>query len=216
MGGSVAGVALTVGFDLDMTLVDSRAGIVATLQHTMARYGVCVPEDQLWPYIGHPLPTTLAAYLPAELVPQARDAYREEYLRSAVAVTTALPGADESFTAIRRAGGRVVVVSAKHAPAVHAVLSQVGLEPDEVVGDLFGADKGLAPAEHQADVYVGDHVGDMLGAAAAGAVAVAVLTGPNDRASLEGAGAAAILGGLTAFPGWLASWLAERRETGLV
>lgn len=198
-------VVLTVGFDLDMTLVDSRAGIVATLQHTLARYAVSVAEDELWPHIGHPLPATLAAYLPEALVQEATDAYRAEYLNSAVRVTTAFPGAAESLAAIRRAGGRVVVVSAKHAPAVHAVLAQVGLAADEVVGDLFGHDKASALAEHGVDVYVGDHVGDMQGAVAAGAEAVAVLTGPSDRASLEEAGATVILDSLSAFSAWLSS-----------
>lgn len=196
-------MALTVGFDLDMTLVDSRAGIMATLEHTLAAYGLGPGEAELWPHIGHPLEVTLGRYLPPEHLEAAVAAYRLEYLRSAVAVTTTLPGALESVAAVREEGGRVVVVSAKTSAAVHAVLAQVGLQPDDVVGDLFGSDKGLALSEHHVDVYVGDHVGDVEGALAAGAVPVAVLTGPNDRASLEAAGAEVVLESLLELPGWL-------------
>lgn len=196
-------MTLTVGFDLDMTLVDSREGIIATMQYAIGQQGVVAEREKLWELLGHPLDTTLGHWLAVHQLEEAMATYRREYLESAVPVTTPLPGAHEAFDAVRELGGRVVVVSAKTAPAVRAVLEHVGLAPDEVVGGLFGEAKGIALREHHAQVYVGDHAGDVHGARAAGATSVVVLTGPNDRATLERAGADVILEDLTQFPGWL-------------
>jgi phosphoglycolate phosphatase len=49
-------------------------------------------------------------------------------------------------------------------------------------------------------------VGDVVGARGAGAVAVAVATGPTSRADLEAAGADVVLDDLSAFPDWWARW----------
>jgi phosphoglycolate phosphatase len=57
---------------------------------------------------------------------------------------------------------------------------------------------------HGASVFVGDHVGDMIGAVAADAYPVGVLTGPCDEAALVAAGAAVVLPDLTQFADWLA------------
>ena len=60
----------------------------------------------------------------------------------------------------------------------------------------------------RASVYVGDHTGDVRGARTAGAVSVAVTTGPCDEAELRAAGADVILRDLTEFPEWLRSYAA--------
>ena len=82
-------------------------------------------------------------------------------------------------------------------------IEHLGLDADEVVGWLWGAGKAEALIEHGASVYVGDHVYDVLGAKAAGAVSVAVATGPCSAADLQAAGADVVLPDLTAFPQWL-------------
>ncbi|HET8601088.1 MAG TPA: HAD hydrolase-like protein [Segeticoccus sp.] len=196
----------TIGFDLDMTLVDSREGIVATMRAALRDQGVTVDDHQLWPHIGEPLEQTLGRYISGEGLDRACADYRREYLRSAVPVTTLLPGARESLEAIHDLGGHVIVVSAKVTEAVQAVLDQVGLVAEDVQGGLFADGKATVLRRHCAAVYVGDHVGDVQAARAADATAVAVLTGPNDKATLERAGADVILDGLREFPGWLREW----------
>jgi phosphoglycolate phosphatase len=53
-------------------------------------------------------------------------------------------------------------------------------------------------------VYVGDHIGDMVGAVTAGVCAVGVLTGSCDEGQLRAAGAEYVLPDLTGFADWLA------------
>lgn len=56
---------------------------------------------------------------------------------------------------------------------------------------------------------MGDHTGDVRGARTAGALSVAVPTGPCDEAELRAAGAEVVLPDLLAFPRWLRSYVAD-------
>ena len=204
-----------VGFDLDMTLVDSAAGIHATLAAACAEVGVTIDEAASRRWIGVPLEDTLRAIAPSVDPDATADRYRELYPEVGVPPITLLPGAAEAFEAVHDLAGRVLVVSAKVEPAVRRVLAHVGLDagrraPDLVVGGLFAAAKGVRLATERADVYVGDHPGDVEAAQVAGAVAVAVATGPHPAADLAAAGADVVLADLTAFPAWLRGWDADR------
>lgn len=180
---------LVVGFDLDMTLVDSRRGIVGCMQRALEARGVAATEEQLWPLIGAPLLDNLALFLPDEQVEAAAADYRADYLVQAIELTVLLPGARELVDAIHDADGTVLVVSAKNPTAVKAVLEHVGIDPDIVVGDLFGHDKATPLREHRATSYIGDHIGDMHAAITAGVRAIGVATGPVDADTLQEAGA---------------------------
>lgn len=204
-----------VGFDLDMTLVDSAAGIHATLAAACAEVGVTIDEAASRRWIGVPLEDTLRAIAPSVDPDATADRYRELYPEVGVPPITLLPGAAGAVEAVHDLAGRVLVVSAKVEPAVRRVLAHVGLDagrraPDLVVGGLFAAAKGVRLATERADVYVGDHPGDVEAAQVAGAVAVAVATGPHPAADLAAAGADVVLADLTAFPAWLRGWDADR------
>ncbi len=202
---------LAVGFDLDMTLVDSSDGIIATLQATTSELGVHPTAEQLWPFMGLPLEDILAPFLSAEQLPAARARYRELYPVMGVPGTRLLPGAREAFDAVRALHGQVVVVSAKREAAVHLVLEHLGLTPDVVAGDLFGTQKATALVEHGVSVYVGDHVGDVQGALAAGATPVGVTTGPMTADELRAAGAEAVIDSLAQLPAWLTEHVLDQR-----
>lgn len=206
-----------VGFDLDMTLVDSAAGIFATLAAACAEVGVTIDEAAARRWIGVPLEDTLRAIAPQVDPDATAERYRELYPEVGVPPITLLPGAAEAFEAVHDLGGRVLVVSAKVEPAVRRVLAHVGLDtgrraPDLVVGGLFAAAKGVRLAAERTDVYVGDHPGDVEAAKVAGAVAVAVATGPHPASDLAAAGADVVLADLTGFPAWLRDFAADRAD----
>ncbi|MFF0890482.1 HAD family hydrolase [Streptomyces sp. NPDC003456] len=202
--------ALTVGFDLDMTLIDSRPGIRACYLALSERTGVHIDADLAVTRLGPPLAEELINWFPAEEVPAVADLYREMYPAYAVEATPALPGAREAMAAVREAGGRAIVVTAKYEPNAKLHLAHLGIEPDAVIGDLWAEQKALALREHGAGVYVGDHVGDVRGARTAGALSVAVATGPCSPEELRAAGADVVLGDLTAFPRWISDYRPER------
>lgn len=197
---------LTVGFDLDLTLVDSRERIVASYTRALADVGVHVTADAIEPHLGTPLTHTLAALAPAADADTLVLRYRRHYDADPdMPPERPMPGAREALETVRELTGSVVVVSAKYLPAVHRALEQSGLADlvDAVYGEVFAADKAVALATERALVYVGDHPGDMAAAAACGAVAVGVATGSHSARDLLAAGADATLPDL----GELRSWL---------
>ncbi|MEV2197126.1 HAD family hydrolase [Streptomyces phaeochromogenes] len=195
---------LTVGFDLDMTLIDSRPGIHACYQALSARTGTYIDADLTITRLGPPLAEELVNWFPAEEVEAVADLYREMYPTHAIAPTPAMAGAREAIAAVREAGGRAIVVTAKYEPNAKLHLSHLGIEPDAVIGGLWAEGKAEALREYDAGVYVGDHTGDVRGARAANALSVAVATGPCDADELREAGADVVLTDLTEFPIWLA------------
>ncbi|SCK07141.1 HAD family hydrolase [Streptomyces sp. WMMB 322] len=205
------GPAPTVGFDLDMTLIDSRPGIRAAYEALSAETGVHIDAALTVTRLGPPLEQELAHWFPEKQIPEAAERYRELYPRYAIEPSTAMPNAREAVAAVRAAGGRAVVVTAKHEPNAKLHLEHLGIEPDAVAGWLWAEAKAEALLDFGAGVYVGDHTGDVRGAAAAGALSVAVPTGPCDAEELRRAGADVVLaGGLGEFPGWFAGYCSRR------
>ncbi|MFF1792697.1 HAD family hydrolase [Kitasatospora sp. NPDC086009] len=203
-------VPLTVGFDLDMTLLDTRPGIRATYLALAAETGAHIDADLVVTRLGPPLLDELSNWFPAERVQAVADRYRVLYRDLAFAPTVALPGAHAAIDAVRAHGGRVVVITGKYEPNARLHLEHAGLHADALVGDLWAETKGVALREHGASVYVGDHLGDIRGAKHADAVAVGVATGPYGAEDLLAAGADVVLADLTGFPEWLAGHLAAR------
>ncbi|MFP3991689.1 HAD family hydrolase [Streptomyces sp. E11-3] len=200
----------TVGFDLDMTLIDSRPGIRAAYQELSAETGVWIDADLAVTRLGPPLEEEVAQWFPAERVQAMCERYRELYPTYAIEPTLVMPGARAAVAAVQEQGGRAIVVTAKHEPNAKLHLTHLGIEPDAVIGWLWAEAKAEALREYGASVYVGDHLGDIRGARAAGALSVAVPTGPCDAGELRAEGADVLLSDLTEFPGWLARHRAGR------
>jgi phosphoglycolate phosphatase len=197
-----------VGFDLDMTLVDSADAIVDAVACTVAHYGAQIDEPGVRASVGLPLERVFPAYIPDVPYADALEVYRARYLSHGLAMQSVLPGAREALEQVTGEGFRIVVVSAKKDTHVRAVLETVGLDGfvDHVIGERFAETKAEALLEVGALVYVGDHVGDVTGARGAGAVAVAVATGPTSAADLAAAGADVVLDDLTGWSTWWRQW----------
>lgn len=197
------GKAGIVGFDLDMTLVDSADGIVASIQYVCAGYGVEPSAQEIRQTIGLPLDMVFPAWLPDEPYDVLLAAYRAHYRENGVPLTVAMPGAAQAIADLRAAGDAVMVVTAKHEPVAALALAAAGLDADIIVGDRFAEAKGESLLEHGAWAYVGDHVGDLRAARVAGAHAIAVATGPTSAEELRAYGADVVLDSLHDLGGWL-------------
>jgi len=198
--------ALVVGFDLDMTLVDSAAGIVDAVSAVVASHGRAVDDDAVRATLGLPLDMVFPMFIDDVPYPVLLAEYRAYYGEHGIPMSRELPGARASLECVRAVGGRILVVTAKHATQARAVLDVAGLSADDVAGESFAEQKGDVLLTYGAAIYVGDHVGDIAGARKAGAAAVAVATGPTSAAELEAAGADVVLTDLEQFPGWFAAW----------
>jgi uncharacterized protein len=202
---------LVVGFDLDMTLIDTVVGFAATLDALGAELGVEFPTAEMTSKLGPPLELLLEPHLEADGIGPAADRFREIYPDFAVAPTPAFPGVADALAAVRRHGGRIVLVTGKHTPNAQLHVDHLGLDVDVVEGRVWGTGKGEVLRRHEADLYVGDHVHDVEGARAAGVVSVSVLTGGCTREELEEAGTDVVLADLDEFPTWLDDYVLQLR-----
>jgi uncharacterized protein len=200
-----------VGFDLDMTLIDTGPGVAATLDALAVELGVEFPSQDLAAALGPPLDQMLAPHLPAEDLGAATDRFRAIYPDHAIRPTPYLTGAPEALAAVRRHHGRILLVTGKFTPNAQLHVDHLGLDVDLVTGNVWGEGKAVVLREEGAGIYVGDHVHDVAGALAAGAVSVSVLTGGSTREELVDAGTHVVLDDLTRFPSWLDDHLARAR-----
>jgi len=195
-----------VGFDLDMTLIDSRRAIMASFAGVAADTGVPIDPAAVDRRLGIKLEDELAYWFPADQVPPAVRLYREHYLRLAGPLTSVLPGAREALAAVRAAGARAVVITAKYELTARLSLDGVGLAADEIFADVHGPQKAAVLAGLGAGVYVGDTPADMAAAVQAGARAVGVTTGSFTDRDLSAAGADLVLASLADFPALYATF----------
>jgi phosphoglycolate phosphatase len=199
-------VAGPVGFDLDLTLINSRPAIMAAWRAVADEFGVRIDLTEVGRRLGIKLEDEVAYWFPPASQTGALVSYRRHYVLLAPTLTFSLPGAAEAIGAVRAAGERAVVVTAKQAVTVQPSLAAVGLEPDEVVTHVYGPEKGAALARLGAAVYVGDTPADMTAGRTGGAVPIGVPTGSFGRAELIAAGAQQVMESLAEFPAWYAGF----------
>lgn len=201
-------VTFTVGFDLDMTLIDPRPGMIDLFGVLASETGLPLSGREFVSRLGPPLQNEFARYgLDAATVERLVARYRELYVEIVIPSTRPMPGAAAALDSVNAHGGRSVVVTAKHAAHARRHLEHLELAVSAVSGDLWSGAKAVALIEHGAEIFVGDHLGDITGARTADAFAVGVATGPIDAERLAAAGADVVLTDLTAFPAWLDSYL---------
>ncbi len=177
-----------VGFDLDMTLIDSRPGIAATYEALAAETGRTIDVAAVTSRLGPPLEVELAYWFAAEEIPTVADRYRALYPGIAIPLIALLPGAREAVDTVRAAGGSALVITAKNQRNAGLHLDHLGLDV-EVVGDAWREAKADVLRERGAHAYVGDHVHDMDAARIADVVGIGVHTGPCTADELAAAGA---------------------------
>jgi phosphoglycolate phosphatase len=197
---------LIVGFDLDLTLLESRPGIRASLERLSKETGVAIDVDVVIGRLGPKLEWELAEWFPADQVDRMCDRYREIYWDECVgAGTTLLPGARAAVDAVRERDGQVVIITAKSVPLSLRCLAAVDIDADAIAGHVHGDEKRDAIREHSVGIYVGDTAADVRAAVDAPALAVGVTTGPDNAHTLGSAGADLVLDTLADFPAWLAT-----------
>jgi uncharacterized protein len=194
---------LVVGFDLDMTLIDTRPGFGACLRALGEECGVAFDVDAMTARLGPPLEMLLAEYVEEDRVAELGDRFRALYPDIAVLPTPAFAGAREALAAVRKHHGETLVVTGKYRPNAQLHVDALELDVDHLVGWAWGHGKAEFITAHGASVFVGDHIHDVEGALAAGALSVSVLTGGCTEEELRAAGTDVVLRDLTEFPAWL-------------
>lgn len=194
---------LVVGFDLDMTLIDSRPGVIASFDALNAELGTAIDGRGIAARLGPALETEMARYFGPDEIDPVCDRYREIYAELGPPGSSLLPGAAAAVASVRALEGTTAVITAKYGPNAHRCLAHVGIAVDHVIGWRHGPQKAETLLELGAHVYVGDTLPDLAAAHHAGAVAVGVASGPVPAAELTAGGADVVLDTLEPFADWL-------------
>jgi phosphoglycolate phosphatase len=191
-----------IGFDLDMTLIDSRPGIRAVYERLAAESGAEIDIDLVTSRLGPPVEWELGHWVPEAEVTRWADRYRELYPGVALPLVEVLPGAHAAIEAANL-HGRTIVITAKHGPNAQLHIDRLKLPVGEVFGRAWREGKADVLRAQHATTYVGDHVHDMEAAQLAGVPGIGVTTGPSSAEELREAGATDVLTSLEDFPAWL-------------
>lgn len=192
--------------DLDGTLIDSGDGVVASLREGFLGAGLQPPDDDvLRSFIGPPIHESARRVgVPRELHDEVIGGYQRAFAERGNLMSRVFDGIPQALQALRDAGARLVVATAKPHTFAVPVLEHVGLAP--LLDGVFGAPddesdtKGQIIARAMASVgpgvravMVGDREHDVHGARENGLACVGVLWGFGDRAELESAGARTVV-----------------------
>lgn len=196
-------------FDLDGTLTDSQAGIVASYRYALAAVGLAADESRTKALIGPPLEQNLLTLgVAAADVSRATAAYRQYFVRRGMYENRLYDGAVDALAELSSGGTRLGVATSKLVDFAHAILEHFQISHFfEVVS---GASRD-GSRSHKADVaahaleglgypqpssvaLVGDREQDMYAAAELGLYGVGALWGYGSEAELRQAGAQVLVG----------------------
>lgn len=199
---------LTLLFDLDGTLTDSRPGIVSGMQYALGVMGLPVPpEHALLHLIGPPTHDAFRELLSSsdpDLNARAIGIYRERYGKVGLFESSVYSGIEEGLSALVEAGATLFVATSKPQLFARQILEHFqlsryfkgiyGSEFDGVrsnKGDLIAyvlTEEGLTN-----DAWmIGDRLHDIRGAKLNGLRSAGVLWGYGSRSELAEAGADAV------------------------
>jgi phosphoglycolate phosphatase len=217
-------VTPVVLFDLDGTLTDSQAGIVASYLHTLGAFGLDGDPSAIRRWIGPPLGQGLAGLgiLPADL-DEAVATYRAYFSSTGLYQNRLYEGTTDMLAALSSAGSTLGLATSKLTEFAETILDHFG------IANLFSVVAGATRdgrRSHKADVLahalselgrpdpsrvalVGDREHDMFAAIEHGVHPVGVLWGYGSRSELTDAGAET----LAATPGELTALLTEATGT---
>jgi phosphoglycolate phosphatase len=212
----VTTLAQAIAFDLDGTLIDSRADIAAACNHTLRWAGrEPLPVEIISGFVGDGARALIArAFRISEHAPEIQPLFEEwqrYYVAHPVDHTRLLPGALRAFEMFSARGVQLGIVTNKARVVTLAIIEALQLKP--YLRALYaGGDGPLKPSPEpivaiarelgvaaQALWVVGDGTQDILAARAAGARAIAIGGGFHDDAKLTAAAPDAYYASLAAF-----------------
>jgi phosphoglycolate phosphatase len=198
---------MDVLLDLDGTLVDPKPGLIGSIQYALDKLGHPVPpaDDLLW-MIGPPFRVSFPKLLGThERTEEAIGYYRENYFNGAMYDAVVYDGIPRALDALREAGCRLFVATAKPHYYAQPILEYFGLtrffagiHGPELDGtrdhkhDLIAHIVANANVRPEHAIMVGDREHDVIAATSNGMRTVGVTWGYGSVGELTAAGAAAL------------------------
>ena len=195
-------------FDMDGTLLETRADMAAAVNHILSVHGYPLRTvEEVRAFVGKGARKLMERALPPDVTGDAFEAlleeYRQWYEAHACVRTAPYPGVPAVLAALHRAGVRCAVVSnkpdgatrelaARFFPGLPAFGQRDGI-PAKPAPDMVYHALAELGVEASAAAYVGDSEVDVALARNAGLPLIAVSWGFRGREALEEAGAALVV-----------------------
>lgn len=198
-------------FDLDGTLTDSGEGIINCVSLALSKLGLPVPSrEELRVCVGPPLRDSFLRFgVKSEDVEEAISIYRSRYVPTGMFENTPYPGIKALLAALKAAGHRLIVATAKPESMAIEILKKFELAPyfEMIYGASMDSsrdskDKVIAYVLEKIGspeniIMIGDTAYDVTGAAAHGIPTIGVSWGYGTVEDMKKAGAIAITDTMT-------------------
>ena len=198
---------MDVLIDLDGTLVDPKPGLIGSIQYALDKLGHPVPpaDDLLW-MIGPPFRVSFPKLLGTDArTEEAIGYYRESYFNGAMYDAIVYDGIPDALDALREAGCRLFVATAKPHFYARPILEHfdlksyfAGIHGPELDGtrdhkhDLIAHIVASSNVHPDGAIMIGDREHDVTAAARNGIRTIGVTWGYGSTDELTAAGAAAL------------------------
>jgi len=163
---------LKIGFDLDMTLVDSSDAIVVSALETIREFhgDSQISAKEVRQFVGLPMRNTLERWIDSKSVASAFEFYKKFYLENALQLTFAIPGAREVLAQLTSEEIPYCVITAKDEKVAQNQLTYLNFPKSTIFGGRFGEGKTKVMIDFECTHYVGDHLEDYKSAIKAGVI----------------------------------------------
>lgn len=188
-------------FDLDGTIVDSKAGIVDGIRYALGCKEISCPDSVLDKMIGPPFRVSMREFLGLEMpmIEELITLYRGVYEADGWRKCSIYDGVSEMLSALKNAGKKLAIATSKPIKFTNIMVDGLDLRK---YFDFVGGASSDASKETKADVVqlvidamniedksealmVGDRLYDIEGAHACGIDAVGILWGYGDEDELR-------------------------------
>ncbi len=198
-----------VFFDLDGTLLDSKPGVVHSIDYALNQAGVPHTQEILDGMVGPPFRVSMKEFLGLDdqLIESLITIYRDKYSGGGWRECKVYDGVFDMLKSLRAAGKTLAIATSKPIKYTSVIVDEMGLAPyfDFVGGATSDSSRdskadviryvldGLKISDKSNVLMVGDRKYDVLGAKLAGVDCAAILWGYGSEEELKAAGAEYIL-----------------------
>ena len=170
-----------IGFDLDMTLVNSSEAIVFSAISAIRSFvpQANIDEMEIRREIGLPIKDLITRYVGSLNSNDAYENYKKFYINEGLGLSSEIDGAKSTVIEMQLKGYSTCVITAKDQNVAELQLRHLGFPSIKVFGNCFGSDKTRAMLAFECTHYVGDHYHDYLAAIEAQVAFVGVDSNPE-------------------------------------
>lgn len=193
-------------FDLDGTVIDSKAGILKCIKHALDNHSIPCPDEILDQMVGPPFRVSMNELLGVhdeELITALIDEYRKEYDESGLYSSTVYDGVENLLADLKNRGFVIAIATSKPYKFSKKIIDYLSLDK---YFDFIGAASSDSSMEAKSDVIehvlenlkvtdksevlmIGDRLYDIVGAKKVGLDSLAVLWGYGNEKEFEEYGA---------------------------